>query len=65
MQSFITSLLGPTFYSMGDSDPSTTGSNALTALLKKIDIPAGIVLAALEALVVALWLRGKKKRAKA
>ena len=50
---------------MGVSDPSTTGSNALTALLKKIDIPAGIVLAALEALFVALWLRGKKKRAKA
>lgn len=53
--------IGNSGYYAGDTDPATAGSNALTAMLKKIDIPIGIVLAALEALFVALWLRGKKK----
>jgi len=50
------------FYA-GDTDPSTTGSNALSSLLMKINIPVGICLAVLEALFVFLLLRKKGKKA--
>ncbi len=50
-------------YYAGDTDPSKSGSNALNSLLMKIDIPVVIVLAALEALFVSMWLKKKKKAA--
>ena len=54
--------VGNSGYYAGDVDPSTVGSNALTGLLRKINIPVGIGLGVLELLFICLWLRGKKKR---
>ena len=50
------------YYAVAE-DPSTSGSNALNSLLMKINIPIAIVLVALEALFVSMWLKGKKKAA--
>ena len=55
--------VGNSGYYAVESDPAASGSNALTALLKKIDIPLGAALVVLEALFILVWRKSRKKYA--